>query len=109
MTGAGWRQTSESGVDYFDIPGLKLPFRKYVFSADGRIVHVFFSLWQDGDELRSGMRWHGRRDRLMMALEGKRRYGLQSLEIITTGYSDLAEAEQAVRQRLPGLIQLGAH
>lgn len=108
LTGAGLQQVSESTIEYFDTGHLKLPFRKYTFSGQGQNLFVFFCLWQDGDEFRKGMRWYGREDRLFMALEGRRRYGIQSLEIITSGYSGLAEAERAVRQRLPSLIQIGA-
>ena len=108
LAGAGLRQVSESTLEYFDAGHLKLPFRKYTFSGQGQTLYVFFCLWQDGDESRKGMRWYGLEDRVFMAIEGRRRYGLQSLEIITSRYSDLGAAEQAVRQRLPSLIQIGA-
>ena len=106
LSGHGLRQVSEPTVEYFDTGRLKLPFRKYIFSGQGQMFYVFFCLWQDGDEFRKGMRWYKLADRLLMALEGRRRYGQQTLEIITTGYSSMEQAERAVRQRLPSLIRI---
>ena len=109
LAGSGCRQISESTVEFFNTGRLKLPFRKYIFSAQGQLLYVFFGLWQDGDEQRKGMRWNTQDDRLLMAIEGRRRYGQQTLEIIMRGYSGLPEAEQALRQRLPDLIRLEPH
>jgi exosortase len=106
---AGLKQVSESQIDYFENGGLKLPFRKSTYSSPGQMVYVLYCLWQDGDERRKGMRAKNLIDRLYGPLEGTRRLGQRSLEIVTTGYSSMAEAEHAVRRRLPDLIRIEGH
>ncbi len=106
LPAAGLKQISESQIESYDVGGLKLPFRKAAYSALDQVVYVFYCLWQDGDERRRGMRAKNLMDRLYCALEGKRRYGQRSLEIITKGYPSMAEASRAVRQRLPDLVRV---
>jgi len=106
LPAAGLKQVSEPRTDYLETAGLRLPFQKASYSGQGHTFYVFYSIWQDGDESRKGMRSKGRADRLLGPIEGKRRFGQQALEIVTTGYSSLAEAEQGVRKQLPGLIKI---
>jgi hypothetical protein len=95
-------------MDYFEAAGLKMPFTKSAYAARETVHYVFHCVWQDGDERRDGMRARNRTDRLLGAIEGRRRFGQQVLEIITSGYASADEAERAVRQRLPDLVQLAA-
>jgi exosortase/archaeosortase family protein len=106
LPASGLQQISGSQADHFAAAGLKLPFRKSTYSAPGQVLYVFYCIWQDGDERRIGMRSRGSGDRLLGPIEGRRRFGQQVLEIITSGYASAAEAERAVRQRLPDLIRL---
>lgn len=108
LTGAGLRQTSMSPLDYFPAGPLQIPFHKYTFETGGQQLYVFFSLWQDGEE-QSGMRTLGKNDRIKWVLEGRRGMGQQTLEIICSGYPDMAAAEKAVRQRLPELVRAETH
>ena len=108
LPAGGLQQVTAPQTDYLEIGSLRLPFQKSTFSAQGRDLYVFYCLWQDGDEKRKGMRARGPADRLLEPLEGSRRFGQQTIEIIVSGYSSLAEAERAVRQRLPELIQIEA-
>jgi len=105
LTGAGLRQTSMSPLDYFAAGPLKMPFHKYTFEAGGQVMYVFFSLWQDGNE-QEGMRTLDQGDRIKWVFMGRRGLGQQTLEIICTGYPNMATAEQAVRRRLPDLIRV---
>ncbi len=109
LPAAGVPQVSIPEVDYFEAGPLKLPFTKATYAAQDRELLVFHCLWQDGDERRKGVRAYGRRDRLLMAIEGRRWIRQQVLMIVMTGYASAAEAERAVRQRLPDLIRVETH
>lgn len=106
LPASGLKQISDSQIDYFEVAGLNMPFGKSAYSAPGHVLNVFHCVWQDGDERRKGMRSRNRGDLLLGAIEGRRRFGQQVLEIITSGYASAAEAEHAVRQRLPDLVRI---
>ena len=106
LPGSGFEKISGPQIDYFRAGSLELPVQKSTYSAAGKEVYVFFCLWQDGDELRKALLERTWRDRFSLALEGRRRVGQQTLEIILTGYSSMAEAEKAVRERLPDLVHV---
>jgi exosortase len=106
LPATGLRQVQDAGLDDFETGGLKLPFRKYVYDSNGHPLHVFFCQWEDGTEQQVGMWSSAKTDRVRAALIGRRHLGQQSLEFIVSGYASLADAEQALRKRLPGLIQV---
>ena len=105
LPASGYKQLTESELVFFDAGQLKLPFRKYTYSSEGQILYVFFCQWEDGAEKQAGMRSSNQADRLQSVLTGRRLVGQQTLEIIITGSSSLAEAEALVRRRLPELIR----
>ena len=105
LPAAGLRQVSESKMDYFDAGNLRLPFRSYIYEAEGRILHVFFCQWEDGTTDQSGLEDSKQEGRLQSVLTGRRLLGQQTLELILTGYDSLEKAESAVRRRLPELIR----
>jgi exosortase len=107
LSAAGLREIGDSTVVVFDISTLKIPFRKYTFEAEGKVLHVFFSQWEDGFEQQAGMRGSKQADRLQSVSHGRRRVGQQTLELVLRGYGSLQAAEDAVRKRLPDLIQAG--
>jgi len=109
LGGSGYNCKADLGIRYLPAHGLELPFREYVYERSGVVVYVLHCLWEDGAEKQEGFGTSKYVDRLKPVLQGKRRLGEQTLEIIVTGYPDIAEAEKAVRQRLSGLIQLGTH
>src|SRR5262249_47378412 len=88
--------------------GLELPFREYVFETSGTLLFVFHCLWENGAVKQTGFGVSKYLDRLEAVLQGKRRLGQQTLELIVSGYQDMPTAETAVRQRLPTLIRLEA-
>ena len=86
--------------------GFSLGFRRYLFDANGRIFHVFFSVEETMDA--SGSPGFLRRDawgRIQAALAGSRNYGQRSLEIAITGVANNSDATAELARELPGLIQ----
>ena len=72
-------------------------------------TRVVSSLWEGAAEKQAGFGQTKYGDRLRSALAGKRGLGQQMLKIILSGYPSLEVAEQAVRERLPGLIKVENH
>src|SRR5438046_2899472 len=107
LPAAGFRQVSASKLIHFHAGGLQLPFRKYVYDAQGTKFYVFFCLWEDGAEKQKGFGASKQSDRILSALKGRRRLGQQTLEIVLTGCSSLQEAEQEMRKNLPKIIRIG--
>jgi exosortase len=105
LTAAGMRQVADAGIKYFAAGNLELPFRRYVFEAEGRVFHVFFCQWEDGSEKQMGLMDSNQTDRLRSVLVGRRRVGNQSLELMVSGYATLEEADRALALRLPQLVQ----
>lgn len=105
LPASGLRQISESKMDIFDAGNLKLPFRSYIYEAEGRTLFVFFCQWEDGAETQAGLATSKQTGRLQSVLTGRRLVGQQTLELILTGYDSLEKAEAAVRRRLPELIR----
>jgi len=103
---AGFQRVSDSGLEVVESGGLRLPFYKSTFVAQDQVLYVFFCIWQDGDEQRPGVRTRNRTELLRAALEGRRRVGQRSIEIIVSGYPDMGTAADAVRRRLPELIRV---
>ena len=108
LGGSGYNCQADFGIHYLPAHGLDLPFRTYIFERPGVVLYVFHCIWVDGAVKQKGFGTSKYLDRLETVLEGKRRLGQQTLEIIVSGYTSITEAEQAVRQRLPSLIQLGS-
>jgi exosortase len=109
MTGSGHEMNADLGTRYLRANGLNLPFRTYIFDSPQRPLYVFFCLWEDGTEKQTGFAKTKYHERLRSALAGRRGLGQQTLEIIVSGYSNIDAAEQAVRERLPGLIKTENH
>ena len=106
LPASGMREISKGGPEFFSVGSLKVPFHKYVYEIEERLLFVFFSLWHDGDEHQEGIRSLDLVDRLAWAAKARRSMGQQTLQLILTGYANLEEAEMAVRNELPKLIAL---
>jgi len=87
-------------------PGLKLNFDRFVFSADGRPLYVFFSQTEDveGEGVVNFRLTH--LDRLRAVLTGSRNYGQRNLEIALAGPETPEAALAVLRARLPSLIAI---
>ena len=106
LPAAGWRQVSDEGVVYLDAGPLQLPFRRYIFEQEGRPFHVFFCQWEDGKEVQKGLAQSEQAGRFQSVLNGRRKLGQQTMELILMGYENLAAAEAAVREKLPSLVEI---
>lgn len=106
LPAAGSHQVSDEGIIYLDAGSLKLPFRRYVFEQEGRPFHVFFCQWEDGKETQSGLAKSEQLGRFQSVLNGRRKLGQQTMELILMGYESLDAAEAAVRARLTSLVEV---
>jgi exosortase len=106
LPAAGFEKISDSGVVWLPARGLDLPFRRYIYEAQGRRLYVFFCQWEDSAEKQAGMAASKGADRVRSALKGRRWLGQQTLEFNITGYESLEQAERHLRKELPGLIAI---
>ena len=108
LPASGLKEISDLGVRDFPANGLELPFRQYVYAADGKTLYVFFCLWEDSAERQQGM-WRmvagTSLDRIRSVLDGRRKLGQQTMEVIMTGPPNQAAAAQALSAELPSLIR----
>jgi exosortase len=105
LTGAGNELKADLGTMFIPAAGFDLPFRTYVFNDSQQTLYVFFCLWEDEAEKQTGFGRSKYADRLRSVLRGRRGLGQQTLEIVVSGCKGISDAERAVRERLPGLIQ----
>lgn len=91
----------------FEINGVRLPIRSYVFENGSALLHVYYCYW-DGSPPESAPQdqenWTAA-GRLEAVRRGKREVGTQMLEIVAVGYNTEAEAENAVREQLSAVIR----
>lgn len=104
LPAAGFEQVADRGVVCLPAGGLDLPFRRYIYEAQGQRLYVFFCQWEDGTEKQSGMAASKGADRVLSVLKGRRWLGQQTLEFVIMGYESLERAEQELRKELPALI-----
>jgi exosortase len=105
LTGSGHELKADLGTRFISAAGLDLPFRAYIFDSSPRPLYVFFCLWEDAAEKQTGFGRSKYVDRLRSVLTGRRGLGQQTLEIVVSGCSNIKDAEHALRERLPNLIQ----
>jgi hypothetical protein len=82
-----------------------LAFRQYLFTADGRPLHVFYGLYED--TAGSAVLANRRKDsesRIAAAFAGSRNYGQRLLEIAISGPEQPSEANAALARSLPALL-----
>jgi exosortase len=107
LTGAGMTlQTRLEPVSLPVDPGLSLTFDRFVFTAGGRDLFVFFSQTED---LTDGGQANLRMThlaRLRAALTGSRNYGERNLEVALAGPASPAAALALFQARLPDLIEV---
>ena len=104
LPAAGLSLVQDAGLERVQARHFVLPFRKYVYQSAGKRIYVFFCQWEDRAKRQSGLADTEQGGRIKAAWDGHRTLGQQSLELILTGYGSLADAEQAVRKKLPALI-----
>jgi exosortase len=87
--------------------GMQIPFHSYTFRLGEKTLYVFFCLSEEGG---GAMEWNPKFesvDMVQRALEGQRRFGLQSLEVALSGYKSEAEALGAFRARTAEMVGTG--
>lgn len=105
LPAVGLRQVGDSTPIKIEAAGFEIPFRAYTYESDGRVIHVFFSQWEDGIRDQSGLLGSNQIDRIQSVLLGRRVVGMQTLEFILRGYPNLEQATQALKVELPGIVQ----
>ncbi len=101
LTASGLKQTADWGIRPLTLPdGITLPVRRYEFSFHGRLLYVFFVVWQDGISGAEGQADQpgSRAARLRAVLERRSVVGRQTLEFLVTGPT-IPEAADALFTR----------
>jgi len=106
LPGAGLKQVGDSTETILQAGEQQIPFRRYTYELNGRMLHVFFCQWENGNKHQGVMKKSKQLDRLQTVFTGRRRVGQQTLEFILGGHASLEEAESALKMALPGLIRL---
>jgi hypothetical protein len=89
-------------------PGFSIAFRRFIFDAGGKPLHVFFSGTEDVQVAgTSGFLRMTPRERLQAALAGSRNFGQRNFEVAISGFDDPVQALRVFEEKLPGLVQVG--
>lgn len=90
----------------FNVNGVTLPIRSYVFEHGGEALHVYYCYW-DGTPPAAGAvdqeDWTAA-GRLEAVRRGKRDVGTQMLEFVAWGYDTEESAEKAARDQLEKIV-----
>jgi exosortase len=97
----------ERAVKSIQVGEWTLPFRSYVFEADGQPLHVFFCLWEMGNRDLARGQWrqdYSRASRLQRVFSGQRNLGQQSLEVIISGVDSPEEADTIFQRQMADML-----
>jgi exosortase len=98
----------DMGVQMESIGRMRIPFHSYTFRLGEKTVYVFFALYEEGpgeQATAAGVPQFEGVDMLQRALEGRRRTGLQSLEVALSGYGTERDAQTAFNARVVNLVK----
>jgi exosortase len=105
LCAAGKKLISSSELKWLRARDLELPFRAYVVEERGRLLYVFYRIWEERGErqdFKTERLTYG--NRLAPVLAGRRNAGQRSLELAVWGIDAPQEAEAAVVRQLEKLI-----
>jgi exosortase len=109
MPAAGRKMISASELLWFDVNGLRMPFREYVFEDREHPLYVFYCFWNDHARNQGfttmGL---GYANRLAPVFSGLRNPGQRSIEIAVGGMASEEEAKEKLQRQLTGLVSVGA-
>jgi exosortase len=109
LPAAGMRLKSDLGITLIPLGGLELAVHQYVFEAEGRILHVFYGIYEDqGGAGALVNRRLTPANRLQAALSGSRNYGQRFLEVAVYGYESPEAARAAFAMEMANRIKVGA-
>ncbi|HEY5909677.1 MAG TPA: hypothetical protein VJA21_03635, partial [Verrucomicrobiae bacterium] len=105
VTAVGHKLVSKSEVRQFQVGGLELPFRSYVFETGHGPLHVYYCLWADrAFERDFDSASLTRQSRLAPVAAGRRLLGQRSLELAIWGCPDAETADTTMRRRLETIV-----
>lgn len=93
----------------FEVGGLSIPFRAYLFDFRGSPMHVFFCVWENRSSAGTGANAgedFTRRGRLRAVSERRRHQGQQVLELAVLGPRTYEEARREAASGLADLIRV---
>lgn len=93
LPGSGKELVEFRGNQEFRIDSLKLPFRAFQFSDNGRPLFVYFCIWEDGVTGTAAELRADNSSRLRVAWVGHRSAGQRVLELAVWGKATAAEAD----------------
>jgi hypothetical protein len=107
LPAAGMTMSSYLGIIIVPVAGMELAMQQYVFTAEGRPVHVFYGIYEDptGSAVLANRR-QDTTSRIKAALAGSRNYGQRFLEIAVFGYENPEDAKAALVGELGKLIKV---
>jgi hypothetical protein len=107
LPAAGMHLRSDLGIARIPIGDLELAVHQYVFEAEGRILHVFYGIYEDqGGAGALVNRRLTLANRIQSALSGSRNYGQRFLEVAVYGYDTPEEARAAFARESAKRIKL---
>jgi len=107
LPAAGMRKKSDLGLSRIPAGDLELAVHQYEFEAEGRLLHVFYGIYEDQGGSRALV---NRRltlaSRIDAALSGSRNYGQRFLEVAVFGYERPEDARAALTRELATRIKV---
>jgi len=105
LPASGLRLVAATPMRFYEVHGIRLPFRAYTFGTAEQTVHVYYCRWEDrAVESFYATEGAGRYARLRSVWAGRGNCGQRVLEVAVWGIADADAAEAAVRQELEKLI-----
>ena len=111
LSAIGMKLIEDRGPLSVEVAGLTLPFRAYTFEQNGRLIFVYFGLWQNrsmrGRE-RGQLSESEHRAGLQAVLWRERNMGQQVAELAVTGYANAGEADVMFQAAMQNLVVVKA-
>jgi exosortase len=107
LPGAGLQLSADLGVVPVSVTDFDLPVSRYVFTQQGRVLHVFYSIWEDRVPTRHRVLVEdgSMASRFAAVAAGKRHLGQQVLQIAILGPTTAEEALGVLRSEIKTLIR----
>ncbi len=111
LSAIGMKLLEDRGSVSAKVAGLTLPFRAYTFEQNGRLVFVYFGLWQNRT-IRGRERGQLSESEHVAGLQAviwrERNLGQQVAELAVTGYSNVTQADVQFEAAIQNLVVVKA-